>query len=122
MLTSDERLNRKRPVLLSITHKFCPKDEAKLDICHTCESSPHDGVAGRRVFGASQVSSESSQLDEEERNRTLPEASPNLAPTSTELYPLDQLVPDQAGPTPPSNTLQHGHPEDAPTEDAEDGD
>lgn len=30
-------------------------------------------------------------------NRTLPEASPDLALTTTELYLLDQLVPDRAG-------------------------
>ena len=30
-------------------------------------------------------------------NRTLPEASPDLALTATELYLLDQLVPDRAG-------------------------
>jgi hypothetical protein len=38
-------------------------------------------------------------------NRSLPEASSQLALTSTELYLLDQLVPDQSGPVSPGNTL-----------------
>ncbi len=38
-------------------------------------------------------------------NRSLPEASPQMALTSTELYLLDQLVPDRSGQVPPNNTL-----------------
>ena len=38
-------------------------------------------------------------------NRSLPEASPQMALTSTELYLLDQLVPDRPGQVPPNNTL-----------------
>jgi hypothetical protein len=38
-------------------------------------------------------------------NRSLPEASPQMALTSTELYLLDQLVPDRPGQAPPNNTL-----------------
>jgi Transposase DNA-binding/Transposase DDE domain len=38
-------------------------------------------------------------------NRSLPEASPQMALTSTELYLLDQLVPDRPGQLPPNNTL-----------------
>jgi hypothetical protein len=38
-------------------------------------------------------------------NRSMPEASPQMALTSTELYLLDQLVPDRPGPVPPNSTL-----------------
>ncbi len=38
-------------------------------------------------------------------NRSLPEASPQMALTSTELYLLDQLVPDRPGHVPPNNTI-----------------
>ena len=38
-------------------------------------------------------------------NRSMPEASPEMALTSTELYLLDQLVPDRPGPAPPNSTL-----------------
>jgi len=38
-------------------------------------------------------------------NRSMPEASPRMALTSTELYLLDQLVPDRPGPVPPNSTL-----------------
>lgn len=38
-------------------------------------------------------------------NRSLPEASPQMALTSTELYLLDQLVPHRPGQVPPNNTL-----------------
>jgi hypothetical protein len=38
-------------------------------------------------------------------NRSMPEASPEMALTSTELYLLDQLVPDRPATTPPNSTL-----------------
>jgi len=38
-------------------------------------------------------------------NRSMPDASPEIALTSTELYLLDQLVPDRPGPVPPNSTL-----------------
>jgi hypothetical protein len=38
-------------------------------------------------------------------NRSMPDASPEIALTSTELYLLDQLVPDRSSPVPPSSTL-----------------
>ena len=38
-------------------------------------------------------------------NRSKPEASPQMALTSTELYLLDQLVPDQRRSVPPNNLL-----------------
>jgi hypothetical protein len=47
---------RKRPVLLSITHKLGSEDEAELDICEACETSAHDGVSRRRVFCACTIS------------------------------------------------------------------
>jgi hypothetical protein len=39
-------------------------------------------------------------------NRSMPDASPEIALTSTELYLLDQLVPDRPGPVPPNSTLE----------------
>jgi hypothetical protein len=51
---SDNR-SRKRLVALSITHKLGSEDEAELDICEACETSPYDGVSRRRVFWACQV-------------------------------------------------------------------
>ena len=56
------RCHRKRPVLLSITHKLSAEDEAELDVCEAGESSPHDGVSWRRVFGASEVASKAGQF------------------------------------------------------------
>jgi hypothetical protein len=38
-------------------------------------------------------------------NRSMPEVSPEMALTPTELYLLDQLVPDRPGPAPPNSTL-----------------
>ena len=38
-------------------------------------------------------------------NRTRPEASPEMALTPTEIYLLDELVPDKPSTAPPSNTL-----------------
>jgi hypothetical protein len=38
-------------------------------------------------------------------NRSMPDASPEIALTTTELYLLDQLVPDRSGPVPPNSTL-----------------
>ena len=38
-------------------------------------------------------------------NRSLPEPSPEMALPTTELYLLDQLVPDRPGQVPPNNTL-----------------
>jgi hypothetical protein len=47
---------------LSITHKLGSEDEAELDICEACETSPHDGVSRRRVFCACQVAPEPSEF------------------------------------------------------------
>ena len=38
-------------------------------------------------------------------NRSIPQASPELALTAAELYLLDQLVPDRREPAPPNSTL-----------------
>ena len=54
----------KRPVWLLITHKLGSEDEAELDICEACETSPHDGVSRRRVFCACQVAPEPSEFGE----------------------------------------------------------
>ena len=54
----------KRVVFLSITHKLGSEDEAELDICEACETSPHDGVSRRRVFCACQVAPEPSEFGE----------------------------------------------------------
>src|ERR1700679_2410802 len=56
--------NGKPAVKLSITHKFRTKDEAELDVCEACKSSPHDGVSWWRIFGSSQVASELGELSE----------------------------------------------------------
>ena len=42
-------------IFFSITNKLGSEDEAELDICEACETSPHDGVSRRRVFCACQV-------------------------------------------------------------------
>src|SRR3981189_3502259 len=47
---------------LSITHKLGSEDEAELDICEACETSPHDGVSRRRVFCTCQVAPEPSEF------------------------------------------------------------
>jgi hypothetical protein len=49
---------------LSITHKLGSEDEAELDICEACETSPHDGVSRRRVFCSCQVAPEPSEFGE----------------------------------------------------------
>ena len=55
---------RKRRLWLSITHKLGSEDEAELDICEACETSPHDGVSRRRVFCTCQVAPEPSEFGE----------------------------------------------------------
>jgi len=55
---------RKRAGFLSITHKLGSEDEAELDICEACETSPHDGVSRRRVFCTCQVAPEPSEFGE----------------------------------------------------------
>ena len=55
---------RKRPVVLSITHKLSSKDEAELDIGEAGHSSPHDGVSWRWILGACEVASESGKFSE----------------------------------------------------------
>jgi len=64
LLSITHKLCRKRLVLLSITHKLSAKDEAELDVCEACKSSPHDGVSWWRVFGSSQIASQPGELCE----------------------------------------------------------
>jgi putative transposase len=59
-----KRLVCKRLVGLSITHKFRTKDEAELDVCEACKTSPDDGVSWWSIFGSSQVASELGELSE----------------------------------------------------------
>ena len=61
-LSSIERLERKRDSILSITHKFCPDIEAKLDVDETRQSAPHDSIAWWSIMSTVEVSAESRDL------------------------------------------------------------
>lgn len=56
-------------VLLSITHKLSTEDKSELDICEAREASPHDEISWRRIFCASQITSEASELSQVEGER-----------------------------------------------------
>ena len=47
---------------LSITHKFCPDIEAKLDVNEARQSAPHDSIAWRSIVSTVEVSAESRDL------------------------------------------------------------
>lgn len=55
---------RKRLVLLSITHKLHTQDEPQFDISESRHSAPHYGIAGRRVFPACKIASQPGNLRE----------------------------------------------------------
>ena len=52
----------KREVTLSITHKFCPNIEAKLDIDETRHSAPHDSIAWWSIVSTVEVSAQARNL------------------------------------------------------------
>ena len=109
-------------VLLSITHNLRPKDEAELDVCEACKSSPHDGVSWWRVFGSSQVASEPCELGEIKGECAVGWHRPRSIG-----YQLVQQIEFRRGQCHlrggfRHGTIDHRHPEDSPTEDAEDRD
>ena len=53
---------RKRPVLLSITHKLRSEDEAELDIGEAGDASPHDSISWGWVFRSSEVASQAGKF------------------------------------------------------------
>jgi hypothetical protein len=56
------RIKGKRLGNLSITHMSSAHQETDFDISETRHAAPDDGVAGRRVAGAIQVSAETREL------------------------------------------------------------
>ena len=57
-------LKSKRPVGLSITHKFSAKGEAQLDVGQAGQASPYDRVSGGCVAGTREIAPESRDLDQ----------------------------------------------------------
>jgi transposase len=49
-----------RPVPLSITHKFHSDHCAQGDVSKPWQTSPHDGISGRRIVGTSEIAAEPS--------------------------------------------------------------
>jgi len=61
----------KRPIPLSITHKFRSDGEAQLDISQARQASPDHTISGRRIPGTRQVSTQLGELDEVSGKRML---------------------------------------------------
>ena len=51
------------PVSLSITHNCHPDDGAQLDVSEARQSAPHDGIAGRRIVGAGEITAQPGDFD-----------------------------------------------------------
>jgi transposase len=54
----------KRPIPLSITHKFSSKSEAQLDVGQAGQASPNDRVSGSRIIGTREIAPESRDPDQ----------------------------------------------------------
>lgn len=64
-LSSSKRsFDSKRAVFLSSTHKLDSDQDAEFDICSAGQSSPDDGVAGRRIMRTSEIAPDSGQHDD----------------------------------------------------------
>ncbi len=58
MIAEAAQIERKRPLKLSITHKFCTDDNAEFNVDETRESPPYHHVAGWRVIGARKIAAQ----------------------------------------------------------------
>ena len=63
---------RTRPVKLSITHKFGRDGSTQFDVSKARQSTPHDGISGRRIVGPGEIAAEPSDLVEVVRERSPP--------------------------------------------------
>lgn len=63
---------RTRPARLSITHKFGRDGSTQFDVSKARQSTPHDGISGRRIVGPGEIAAEPSDLVEVVRERSPP--------------------------------------------------
>jgi hypothetical protein len=57
------------PHRLSITHNFCPRLCAQLDVRQTGQSAPHNDIAGSGIVSAGKITAEPGYLDDVARDR-----------------------------------------------------
>lgn len=119
-MTQDTTKSNRCPNL-SITHNFCSRECAQLDVGQARQSAPHDDIAGRRIIRASEITAKPSDFDDVRRYAS---AIGYLARARNEAIEQSNLGSCQRefrrciG----RGTIEHCHPEDVPTDDAEDGD
>ena len=106
---------------LSITHKLNSDHDAEFDVCKPGEAPPDDGVSRWWVVGAGEIPTKSCELD-----YVASEAAVGVLRFAIWHEFIEQILIDLGKGFVRrcirSSAIQHGDPEDSPTEDTQDGD